>query len=244
MSEALNEKKRQDAGRAERAERLRMRLAQLRQRRRQSALDLPELLALIAAALLLATAIGAYFYLLVPARSRLQEAQRERTRLQNQLRASAEGVERRANAQATANEIVQSLVDFETNYLAPPNVARNSLLQTLNELMRRNGLRLAEAMTFTPLAPLDPAARRPTNADERASIFPGLEINLTVEGPYVGLRRFVHDLETTRQFVVIDGIELESATEQRASADAVRLRLALVAYFRRNGAEVARADVQ
>ncbi|MER3426487.1 MAG: hypothetical protein C4334_00075 [Pyrinomonas sp.] len=240
MNEALSEKKQRNIGRALRTEQWRARLAQLRQKRRQSALDLPELLALVAAALLLTTALGAYFYLLVPTRSRLQEAQRERTRLQSQLRLSAEGAQRRADAQATANEIVQSLVEFETNYLAPPNIARNSLLQMLNELMRRNGLRLAEAMTFTPLAPLDPAARRPTNnaADERASIFPGLEINLTVEGPYVGLRRFIHDLETTRQFVVINGIELESSTEQRASADAVRLRLDLVAYFRREGAQM------
>ena len=82
-------------------------------------------------------------------------------------------------------------------------------------------------------------------ARKRQSIFPGIDISLTVEGPYGQVRRFIRDVEASRSFVVINGVELEGVTEasaQRAAESGaargqlVALRLDLSAYFRRAGA--------
>lgn len=198
------------------------------------ALDLTELLALIAAALLLCMALFAYFYLLAPARTRLDEAQRERMRLQRQLRASTEGIEHRANAQATVAEILQSLDSFERNFLAPRGAMQTTVLQTLNELIKRNDLRLSEAMTFTPVETATDGRRSTlSSGDEAPSIFPSLKINLTVEGSYPNLRHFINDLEISRQFITINGMELEGVSERDERGASVRLRLDLTAYFRR-----------
>jgi hypothetical protein len=86
-------------------------------------------------------------------------------------------------------------------------------------------------------------------------LYPGLGINLTVEGTYPNLRRFVREIETGNQFVIINSVELEKATDSAAAAAAmtgeggqpaprgslVSLHLDMAAYFRRE--ETAPTDV-
>jgi hypothetical protein len=51
------------------------------------------------------------------------------------------------------------------------------------------------------------------------SLFPGVYVTTTVEGPYANLRRFIRDIETGNEFVVISAVELEpSDTEQKSAA--------------------------
>ncbi|MEP6911406.1 MAG: hypothetical protein ABI923_01555, partial [bacterium] len=68
---------------------------------------------------------------------------------------------------------------------------------------------------------------------------------LTVDGQYQNLRRFVRDLETNKQFVIINSVELERATETDggsavagdpaagARSSLVSLRLEMATYFQR-----------
>ncbi len=77
----------------------------------------PEIIALTAAGLLLLVAASAYFFLLVPERSRLAALENERAQLQAKLRASTEGVERNESTQASVGKIVNSLNEFETSVL-------------------------------------------------------------------------------------------------------------------------------
>ena len=51
------------------------------------------------------------------------------------------------------------------------------------------------------------------------SIYPGIAVSVTVEGPYQNVRHFVRDLETSRQFLIINAVELESLTQTGASQD-------------------------
>ncbi|HKX84358.1 MAG TPA: hypothetical protein VJL58_09065, partial [Pyrinomonadaceae bacterium] len=41
------------------------------------------------------------------------------------------------------------------------------------------------------------------------SIFPGVYITMTVEGPYQNLRRFIREIETGGEFIAISAVELE-----------------------------------
>ncbi len=76
------------------------------------------------------------------------------------------------------------------------------------------------------------------NASKRESVFPTIDISLTIEGPYGNLRRFIRDIEQSRRFIVINGVQLEGVSEtgNAARAALVSLRLDMSAHFRRSGA--------
>jgi hypothetical protein len=144
---------------------------------------------------------------------------------------------------------------------------RLALYRLLNDLMKRNGVRNTSGPTYAPLEPLKPEEtnrREQAKADQKGSdrfqtIYPGLAVNMTIEGKYADLRRFIRDLEATGQFIVINGVELEGARSQnkdqqnadkpppqptpdvlendddKRRGERVSLRLALAAYFQRDG---------
>ena len=205
----------------------------------------PELLALTAATLLLLVAAGAYFFLLVPERSRLTALENERAQLQSKLRASSEGVERNESTQASVDKIVTSLNEFETTALAARDPqTTTAVIGELNEKTRRHNLARAQ-FSFSHLdeavpgqTPQQTAARGGGNVSKRESVFPAIDISLTIEGSYGNLRRFIRDIEQSRRFIVINGIQLEGVSDTGDSARAalVSLRLDMSAHFRRSGA--------
>ena len=46
------------------------------------------------------------------------------------------------------------------------------------------------------------------------SIFPGVYVTTTIEGSYQNLRRFIREIETSEQFIVISAVELEPAEKE------------------------------
>ncbi|HEV2802957.1 MAG TPA: GspMb/PilO family protein [Pyrinomonadaceae bacterium] len=206
---------------------------------------IPELIALMVAALLLLAAAAAYFFLLVPERSRLSALENERAQLQAKLRASSEGVERNESTQASVDRIVTSLNDFETTALpARDPQTTTAVIGELNEKTRRHSLARAQ-FSFSHLdefvpgqTPAQQAAARAGNVSKRETVFPAIDISLTIEGTYGNLRRFIRDIEQSRRFIVINGVQLENVSETGDSARAalVSLRLDMSALFRRSGA--------
>ncbi|HEV2913929.1 MAG TPA: GspMb/PilO family protein [Pyrinomonadaceae bacterium] len=253
------------SGRARR-EQIRVHIDKLRLSRQRSMFGLAEVAGFAASLLLLIIAVFAYLYFLVPAYSRLSGLQRERTLLQEQLRGAQEGMTRSTDAQATVEEINLSVERFENQRLPSQNEGRMSLYTALNQMIRSNALRNTSGPTYVALDPLGSAQQgraAATAASNRPgvskwqSLFPGIGVSVTVEGQYANLRRFVRDLEASNQFIVINGVELEKAsnTDEAAAAAAivapnpenpdapprakaargtlVSLRVDLAAYFRR-----------
>ncbi|HEX8475747.1 MAG TPA: GspMb/PilO family protein [Pyrinomonadaceae bacterium] len=215
-------------------EQLRARLAQFRGSRQRNILGLPEIIALVASGVLFVAALFSYFYFLLPQRTRLQRAGEERTKLQNELRLSTEGIKESESTQASVEEILKSLEDFENRHLVARNEATTAVIEELNTLIRRNRLSIATGVSFTQLdeAPTDDApqdgqqtqqTRRPAPtgiAKSLQSVFPGIAVSLTVEGSYPNLRRFIRDIEADRRFIVINTVELEGITDAGARAAA------------------------
>jgi Tfp pilus assembly protein PilO len=246
-------------GAGSRRKQVRVRIDKLRQSRQRSMFGLPEVAGFAASLLLLIIAVFAYLYFLVPADMRLSALQRERTLLQEQLRGAQEGVTRNTDAQATVEEINLSVEKFENQRLPAPATGRLSLYNALNQMIRSNALRNTSGPTYVALDAIGTNAQgRNTATANRLgvakwqSLFPGLGVSVTVEGQYANLRRFVRDLEASNQFIVINGIELEKATntDEAAAAAAlaappgaparpatrgtlVSLRVDMAAYFRR-----------
>jgi len=203
-----------------------IRFDQLRRAPGLNVLGLPELLGLAGALLIALITIVAYFYFYLPAHSRLRSAQLERDRLQAQLRASETNFKQTETTSEAVNKIDASLRDFESNWLAVSSRGRMTLYSELNNLIRSNGVRNTSGPTYTALEALGtkPQVQATASADKQTtakwqSIYPGIAVSVTVEGPYQNVRHFVRDLETSRQFLIINAVELESLSQTGAAQE-------------------------
>lgn len=211
-----------------------------------------EILAVGASLLLLLIVVISYVYFLVPARSRLEALQLERSRLQTQLRTSQDIIRKDQNTQATVTTITESMNDFENYRLRNAGEGRMGLYGELNQLIRKNAVRNTSGPAYTPLAS---STTKQTPGESRSastkwqSVYPGIAVSVTVEGQYQNLRRFIRDLESSKQFIIVNAIELERATESNTTAAldsaaganknlAVSLRLDLATYFQMGDKEV------
>ena len=197
-----------------------IRLGQLRRGPVLSLIGLPELIGLAGAALLAVITVVAYLYFYLPAQSRLASAQAERERLQSLLRSSQASLQQNTTVREEVDKITGSMQDFESNFLSPPASGRLLLYTTLNNLIKSNGLRNTAGPGYTALEPIGSkaqvqasiSAEKQSNAKWQ-SIYPGIAVSVTVEGPYQRVRHFVRDIETSRQFLIINAVELESVTQ-------------------------------
>lgn len=238
-----------------RRERIRIRVESLRREPKLGMLGLPEIIALGISFLLLTIVIFIYFYLFVPASTRQVRALEQREALQRRLREAQKGFNVNASTGATVAEIDKSLQEFEETKLSPGEEGRMAIYQELNELIRRNALRTTGGIKYSSLDPLGEqtgtsSQTTRTGSAKWQSIYPGLGVSLTVEGQYSNVRRFVRDIEASRQFVIINAVELEGADNAAARtavptegaapgasappSSIVSLRLEMAAYFRRN----------
>jgi hypothetical protein len=227
-------------------------------------IGLPELLGLASAALLLILVVFAYFYFYLPASVRLKSVEADRSLLQQQRQASGTKLEGDLTTSESVKRINASLQDFESTWLAAESSGRMSLYKNLNDLIKSNGLRNTAGPSYSPLDTVGTKTTvQPTITAEKQSnakwqsIYPGIAVSVTVEGPYQNVRNFIRDIEKSRQFLLINAVELERVTQsglaqeqsdmavQRGTGrpagapDAggrgaqVSLRLDLATYFRR-----------
>lgn len=220
--------------------------------RQMGVLGPAELIGLAGGVFILVLVVASYLYFLLPTRARLEAVLVERSLLQNQLRNSQEVVRQGQTTEATVQNITQSLDSFEGKQLVGADRGRMGLYDSLNQLIRKNGLRNTSGPTYLPLEPA--GSKSATSGSKSAntkwqSIYPGIAISVTVEGQYQNLRRFVRDIEINKQFVIINSVELERATETSASSpngtssagargSLVSLRLEMATYFQRTPSEV------
>ena len=208
---------------------LRARLDTFRASRRRGPFGLPELGALAFAALLLLAAVLAYLFLLVPQKSRTQSLEAEDASLRQVLASQQTNLGTSKDTEQRVSEILTSLERFETGNLGSTSSGMKLVIEELNRLITKNGLRISGGINFTQLqeavpgAENAPRARRQGSGEEGGqrivqSIFPGIGVTLTVEGAYPNLRRFIRDIEgDRRQFVVINTVELEGVTDTNAA---------------------------
>ena len=211
-----------------------------------------EIVGLAGSVLIFLLVIVSYLYFLVPANSRLDALQSERSLLQTQLRTSQETVNQNETTEASVQKITQSLGDFESDHLLSADRGRMGLYGGLNDLIRKNGLRNTSGPAYTPLEPSD--SKSGTSGSKSAntkwqSVYPGIAISVTVEGQYQTLRHFIRDLETNSQLIIINSVELERSTETNNApapesgpttggrAALVSLRLEMTTYFQRAARE-------
>src|ERR1043166_76943 len=187
---------------------------------------LPELIGLLGAAILAAAVVFAYLYFYLPANRRRVSIELERTQLQGLVQAERAKIKDDSDTGHRVAQINASLEDFETNWLPLENSGRLSLYTVLNNLIKSNGLRNTAGPSYSPLevvgtktqAQPSITAEKQTTAKWQ-SIYPGISVTVTVEGSYANITHFVRDIETSRQFLIINAIELEGVKLSGATQD-------------------------
>ena len=203
-----------------------IRLDQLKRAPAISMLGLPELIGLAGAALLALLTIFAYVYFYLPAHSRLAATEHERDLLQIQFRNTQKLFEGTRSTSEEVSQRLASVSDFEGNWLSVSGPGRMSLYAELNNLIRSNGLRNTAGPSYSPLEPIGSKPQTQTNesAEKQGiakwqSIYPGVLVSVTVEGPYQNVRHFVRDIENSRHFLIINSVELEGVRDSGAAQE-------------------------
>lgn len=233
--------------RAFNTDRIRVELKKLNFASNQRMIGPAEVVGLAGSLLILVLVVVSYLYFLLPANSRLDALTSERSLLQAQLKTDQAAVVQGESTEAAVQKITQSLDSFENQGLLGADRGRMGLYDSLNVVIRKNGLRNTSGPTYTPL---EPAGSKTGSGSKSAntkwqSIYPGIAISVTVEGPYQNLRHFIRDLEMNKQLVIINSVELERSTETNylppaegeqpgaARPALVSLRLEMSTYFQR-----------
>lgn len=213
--------------------------------RRSSMFGVAEIAALCVSCFVLILVLVSYLYFLLPARSRLQTLKADRAQLLSNLQRSQDIARRDRSVQETVDRLAASLEHFEKSGLASEDQGRMDLYEQLNELIVKNSLRNTSGPTYTALEPAGSQTPGKATSTRWQSAYPGIAVDVTVEGPYQNVRRFIREIENSKQFVVINQVELQRATQNNSSLDAaaatgsgsnnslVSLQLNMATYFQR-----------
>ncbi|HXG85029.1 MAG TPA: hypothetical protein VNI84_13495 [Pyrinomonadaceae bacterium] len=166
-----------------------------------------------------------FVLVVLPARKELERNRVERARLDAELLSARNKYGDITSTEERVARLITSVDDFENRFLLSSTNGRTALYQRLNGLISGYGLVNSSGPDYAPME--ISADRRASDSEaERGrekfqSLFPGVYITTTVEGSYQNLRRFIRDIETGGQFVVISAIELAPA-ENEDTKDAAR----------------------
>jgi len=182
--------------------------------RRGKMFGIAEVVALAGSCLVLALVMLSYLYFLVPARSRLNSLNTDRNQVQANLKTLGGVVHKEEDTKQTVDKVAASLNKFETEHLLRADQGRMDLYEELNQLIIKNNLKNTSGPSYTPLDPAGTkSAAGKSVITKWQSFYPGIAVVMTVEGQYQDVRRFIRDVERSRQFVVINEVELQRATQ-------------------------------
>jgi len=185
--------------------------------RRGKMFGIAEVIGLAGSCLVLALVLLSYLYFLVPARSRLASLNADRKQVETNLQTLGGVVRKDTDTKETVDKIASSLSKFETEHLLRADEGRLDLYEELNQLIVKNGLKNTSGPSYTPLDPAGAKSASGKNvATKWQSFYPGIAVMVTVEGQYQDVRRFIRDVERSKQFVVINEVELQRATQNNA----------------------------
>ena len=222
--------------------------------RRGKMFGFAEVAALAGSCFVLLIVLLSYLYFLVPTRSHLASLNEEKTRVQGNLKTLQGVATNDRNTQDRVDQIAASLTNFETSHLPSSSEGRLGFYDELNQLIVKNGLRNTSGPTYTPLEPTGAKqVGSRTTTTKWQSFYPGISVLVTVEGQYNDVRRFIRDLERSKQFTIINQVELQRANENEGAVSAevspegapapsgprgsvISLQVNLATYFQRENA--------
>jgi Tfp pilus assembly protein PilO len=233
-----------------------LRVSEFLESRRGKMFGVAEVVALAGSLLVFTLVLLSYIYFLIPARSRLASLNVDLKQTQTNLQTLGTVINKDQTTKETVDRAAASLNKFEADHLMRVTQGRMDLYEELNQLIVKNNVRNTSGPTYTTL---DPSGTKSTSGKtvitKWQSFYPGIAVMVTVEGEYQNVRRFIRDVERSKQFVVINEVELQRASQNNSPVAAegggagsgtrgslVTLQLNMATYFQRPGADNAPAS--
>jgi len=176
-----------------------------------------EIGAVSAGALALLFSFFVYFFFVVPSGRELAHNKSESERLSAELTSANSKYGEITTTEGQVNKILASVDDFETRFLPTTATGQSALYQRLNGLIHGYDLVNTTGPDYAPLETVDAGGNQTEEEKGRSkyrSLYPGVYVTMTVEGSYQNLRRFIREVETGREFVIISAIELAPSDNQ------------------------------
>jgi Tfp pilus assembly protein PilO len=163
-------------------------------------------------------AIIVYFLFVIPDNNELANNRRKADSLEAEVVSARTKYGEITSSQDQVTKILTSVDNFETQYLPAVSNGQQALYQRLNGLIIGYGLVNTSGPDYQPLD-IQEQNQNQQQGDDKGrekfrSLYPGVYVTMTVEGSYQNLRRFIRDIETGNEFVVISAIELAPSDTQ------------------------------
>jgi hypothetical protein len=173
----------------------------------------------LSAALLFAGFVAFFYFNQVQPLSSELAARQERIKQLNARIEKMNTDERKRRDQASnAEKILDSLRTFDA-YLKPDERGMTEIMNEIDRLGQTHKIIVGDSIYRVEEAEqlVDENGNpipQPANKDRKPKIYPNLGIDTTVIGDYPNLRRFLSDLERSRQFLVINSLAFQGGDEK------------------------------
>jgi len=162
-----------------------------------------------------------YIFMVAPAKRELEDNRVKRDQLEKQLMSAQSNYGGITNTEEHVAKLMTSIDDFEANNLRDSNSGRTSLYQRINSLITGYGLINTSGPDYAPLEPVNQGngveSEEERGRSKYKSLFPGIYVSMTLEGSYQSIRRFIRDIETGNDFVVVSAVELQPSDSEQKS---------------------------
>jgi uncharacterized membrane protein len=178
----------------------------------------PEIAAVAVSSLVVLLVMVIYFFWVVPSDRELARNRSEADRLEAEVISARSKYGEITDTQSQVEKLVVSVDDFESRFLPISTTGQTALYQKLNGLIAAYGLVNTSGPDYSPLDTADVGSSN-EGSDEKGrskfrSLYPGVYVSTTVEGSYQNLRRFIREIETGRDFIIVSAIELAPSDTQ------------------------------
>lgn len=162
-----------------------------------------------------------YIFFVLPAKKEMEANKLKRDEMAQELLSSRNKFGSITTTKTHIAKLVDSVNDFEGRILRFDAIGKPALYQKLNGLIAAYGLVNTTGPDYAPLE-INARSNNGQQVEQESgrakfqSIFPGVYVTTTIEGTYQNLRRFIREIETSDQFIVISAIEIEPAEKEKS----------------------------
>lgn len=183
-----------------------------------------------------------YFTSVKPEQERLRTLEAEVAKQEDFLIQSVKPLSsENATPTDTAQDALGSLESFRGQHLKPIAQGRIDLIKEINALAKKSNVQLTSGIEMiaekSQADENEKEGARAKSLEQLPSAFPRIAVHFEVAGQYASLRSFINQLESSRNFLVIDAVNLTSLEEegprggQGGAGSGLKLSLDLSAYF-------------
>jgi hypothetical protein len=187
-----------------------------------------------------------YFVSLAPVKDRLTTVEKESAR-QIQIITDQVLPKHVPSQKEQIQQAKDSLASFQGNDLKPMAQGRIEMINEINQLAKTDNVHLGSGIEMHVVNRAGSTAEGESQVSKKKKeadaldVFPRVQFHFVVRGEYRDLRKFLRDLEGSKQYIVVDSVNL-STTEPKqgrgsraapvVSASGLSLTIGMNAYFR------------